>query len=517
MARISAKGGFHLFWGVAISTIISSVGVILIARLLSEGEFGVIAIALTAPNLIMIFRDVGVNSAMIKFISQHRVEDEAAKVKNILAAGLLSEVALGSILSTTSFLLSGVLATAVFLRPNIAPLIQVASLTIIGGALQIATQAAFTGYEKMELRSVTMICYSVIKTGLGFLLVVLGFGALGSILGTTTAYLTAGTVGVVILYMTLYRKLGAEKVKLVETLKIMFRYGLPLSVSVTLSGFLNQFYRFLIAVYCTDQMIGNYQVALNFAVLITFVSTPILTVLFPAFSKLNPETEKEELRNVFRFSVKYAALLVVPAATAIITLAQPAVSTLFGAKYVHAPRFLTLISVLSLYSAFGSLSIGNLMNGQGKTRINLYLSLITAAVGLPLSVLMIPRFGIVGSIATTLAAGIPSLFAGLYWTKKHFTATIDLASSVKILAASALSAIITYALITSLSVPNWVRLGTGSVVFLAVYGTLVPLLGAVNEVDVQNLREMLTDFGFLAHLLEYPLKIIEKLSKTKLR
>ena len=112
MAKVSAKGGFHLFWGIATSTIISAVGVVLVARLLSPSEYGIVTIALTAPNLIMIFRDWGVNAAMIKYVAQYNAENKPANVKSILAAGLVFELALGLSLSFISFLLSGFLATA---------------------------------------------------------------------------------------------------------------------------------------------------------------------------------------------------------------------------------------------------------------------------------------------------------------------------------------------------------------------------------------------------------------------
>lgn len=195
-------------------------------------------------------------------------------------------------------------------------------------------------------------------------------------------------------------------------------------------------------------MIGNYQVAVNFAVLITFFVTPVTTVLFPAFSKLNPQKESEMLRNVFQFSVKYAALLVVPAAAAVIALSQPAISTLFGEKYAYAPLYLTLYTIIYIYSAFGSLSLGSLINSQGKTEFNLKLTLITSAVGFPLSLLLIPKFGIIGLIAIKLTAGVPSLILALWWIKKHFTATIDWMSSAKILLASTLAALITYTAIS---------------------------------------------------------------------
>jgi O-antigen/teichoic acid export membrane protein len=201
----------------------------------------------------------------------------------------------------------------------------------------------------------------------------------------------------------------------------MFRYGLPLSISSILSGFLAQFYNFLVVIYATDTMIGNYSVATNFVVLITFFATPITTMLFPAFSKLDPHKEREALQNVFQYSVKYAALIVAPVATAIMVLAQPAVSTLFGDKYTEAPLLLALLAINYLYVAFGSLSTGNLINSQGETRLNLRLALITTAIGFTLGVILIPRFGIIGLIATTLTAGLPSLIIALSWIRRSYS------------------------------------------------------------------------------------------------
>jgi len=517
MAKVSAKGGFNLFWGVATSAVISAVGVILVARLLSPPEYGLVAIALTAPNLIATFRDWGVNSAMTKYTAQYRSENKTANLKSILVAGLFFELVLGFSLSFIPFLLSSFLATNIFQRPDIKPLIEVASFTIFSGALLTAAQSAFVGYEKMELNSITMICRSAFKTVLAPLLVTLGLGAFGAILGTTVGFLVAGLVSVLILYTVLYKNLQKPNVtmydrsEIVETIKNMLKYGMPLSFSVILNGFLVQFYNFLIAIYCTDQMIGNYNVAVNFAVLVTFFATPITTVLFPAFSKLDSKKETETLRNVFQFSVKYAALLVVPVTAAVMSLSQPAVSTLFGEKYTHAPLYLAWYIIIYLYSAFGSLSVGNLINGQGKTEVSLKLTLITSALGFPLSLLLIPEFGIIGLIATTLTAGVPSLIIGLWWVKKHFTVTIDYGSSGKILLASVLAAAITYAAISQLSVPSWITLTIGALIFLTTYTVTAPLIGAVNKTDIQNLREALKVLGPLFCIFNFPLNLIEKL------
>lgn len=151
-------------------------------------------------------------------------------------------------------------------------------------------------------------------------------------------------------------------------------------------------------------------------------TTPTATVLFAAFSKLNPQREMETSRNVFQFSVKYAAFLDVPAATAAVALSQPAISTLSGEKHKYAPLFLILIAISYMCSALGSPSLEKLLNGQGETKVTPKPTLITT-IGLPSSLLLIPKLGITGLIATNLATGIPSLIIGLSWIKKHYGTT----------------------------------------------------------------------------------------------
>ena len=505
MAKVSVKGSFHLFWGLVVSSVISAVGTVIIARVLSPSEYGLYTIALVAPSLIATFRDWGINSAMVKYTSQYNAENKPADVKNILAAGLVFETILGLALSILSFLLSGFLATTVYQRPAIVPLIQIASFTILTGALMSAVQAAFTGMEKLAPNSLTLVCQSAIKTVLVLGLVILGLGAYGATVGTTTASLIAGLIGVLLMW-TIYKDLpkpikGDDGLRIAENIRVMFRYGLPLSLSSILSGFLAQFYSFLIPIYATDLMIGNYSVATNFIVLITFFATPITTMMFPAFSKLDPQKENETLQNVFQYSVRYSALIVVPVATAIMVLAQPAVSTLFGDKYSEAPLFLSLLAITYLYVAFGSLSTGNLINSQGETKLNLKLTLITLAIGFTLSLILIPQFGITGLIATMLTAGLPSLMISLRWIGKHYTVTVDWTSSAKIILSSSVAAAAAYTLMSLLGFSSWIELVIGLAIFLLTFLLSILLTRAIDKSDMDNLKEMTRELGSINKVL----------------
>jgi O-antigen/teichoic acid export membrane protein len=516
MAQVSAKGIFNIFWGLAASSIITAVGVMFVAGILSEGEYGLVAIVLTGPNLIAIFRDWGVDWATIKYTAQYRAEDKEENVKSVVASIVVFEIILGLSLSLLSFFVSGFLATTIFDRPDIMPLIQIASFTIFADALLKAAQAVFTGYEKMEYHSITSIIYSILKTGFMLLLVILGFGTFGAVVGTTISYLLSGVVSILLLYVSIFKKLKTKnsKLEIFSTIKTMFRYGLPLSISAIVSGFLAQFYNVLIAIYCTDMLIGNYQVALNFAFIVTFFVMPIITVLLPAFSKLDGHKEQETLGNVFQFSVKYAALLIVPIAFAVIALSHPGVSTIFGEKYSYTPLYLALYVITFIYTAFGYLSVENILKSQGKTGLIMKLTLITSAINLALNLVLIPTLedGIFGLLITNIIAGIPSLLIALWWIKKKFNASIDWGSSTKIVLASSIAAALAYVVVSQLGISNWVTLIIGTIVFLTAYLLASPMVGAITRADVQNFKEMAKGLGPLALYLNLPLSFIERLT-----
>ncbi len=268
IAKVSAKGSFHVLWGLVVSTIIASVGTIFIARLLGSDLYGLYTVVLTVPAIIQIFRDWGINFAMIKFTAQYRAEGRIDEIRSVYLTGLLFEVIVGLALSIFSFFFAGFLATSVFNRPEIAPLIQIISLSIFAGGLVSAATAAFTGYERLELNSVMLICQSFFKTGIIIALVVIGLGTAGATIGFTVGTFIAGLIGVALIGV-IYRQLPkpvSHKRELKAYLKTMLTYCLPLSFATIITSLLPQFYAFLLPIhYISDNIpIGNYGVAVNF-------------------------------------------------------------------------------------------------------------------------------------------------------------------------------------------------------------------------------------------------------------
>jgi O-antigen/teichoic acid export membrane protein len=513
MAKVSAKGGFHLLWGLVVSTLISSIGTILIALFLGEDNMGLYSIAIAAPNLMATFRDWGINTAMIKYSAQYNSENNVEKIRSIFVSGLAFEIVLGLVLTILSISISGFLAD-IFQRPAIAQLIQITSLFILAGALVNTATAAFTGMERMHLNSIMLIIQSIVKTILIIGLVLLGLGTLGAVIGYSVAILIAGIAGVLLMY-TIYKSLPKStdaKLELMSTIRMMLKYGLPLSIGGILSGFLTQFYSNIMAVFVTvDALIGNYSLATNFVVLISFFATPVTTMLLPAFSKLDYRKEPEVLKNVFQYSVKYAALIVVPVTVLVMSLAQPAISTLFADRYNQAHLFLALLSVTYLFTALGSLSIGNLINSQGDTKTNLKMTLLTVGIGFPLSFALVSQFGIIGLIVTTTIVGLPSLFWSLGFIKKRYGVSVDWVSSTKIILSSAVTGVVTYLFVSLLPFSPLICLAIGVVVFTITFLLVAIVTKTISRADLANIRQIVGGLGPLRKPLTIIFNLLEKL------
>ena len=82
------------------------------------------------------------------------------------------------------------------------------------------------------------------KTVLMIALVVYGFGALGAVIGNVVSLLISGVTGGLLVWL-IYKNFppsGPLSIGFFENVKLMLKYGVPLSVGAIVNGFLLQFY-----------------------------------------------------------------------------------------------------------------------------------------------------------------------------------------------------------------------------------------------------------------------------------
>lgn len=136
---------------------------------------------------------------------------------------------------------------------------------------------------------------------------------------------------------------------------------------------------------------------------------------------------------------------------------------------------------------------------------------MTACIGFPMGYLLIMNFGVLGLIATSLTAGIPSLILALRFIKNKYGASVDWVFSCKILFSSGVAAFLTFVLVSLLCLASWLELFVGTLFFVVVFVFVALFSRTVCRSDVANLRGVAAGLGFVAKLVNVVLNLIEKL------
>lgn len=525
MGKDSAVGSFQLFAGRVTSSIILAVGVMILGRLISPEDYGLYTVALIPPLTFLLFQDWGIHSAITKYCANFRSTGHEGDIRKIISTGFTFSLGTGFALTLISMLFSSFIAVSIYGRPEAVFLMQLASIVILLMSIYTVSQSIFVGFEKMRFSVYTILSQAITQSVLSAVLVYFGFGAMGVLIGYVASYLIASIVAVFLLYFGIFNKLSKgnggrsnePKSDMRIILKPLLMYGVPLALSSLANGLLTQLYSSIMAFNVTDTLIANYRMALNFSVLLTFFTMPISTVLFPAFSKVNPGSEKGLIKTVFTSSVKYASLLLVPATIFVIMLSGPIVSVLYGNKWVFTPTYLALYSISQFTVIFGSISMKSLFTGVGETKLLMKLDILSLCIGVPLAFFVVPLYGIVGLIVVNIFAEIPEVSIGLYFAWKRYGVKADFGSSSRIFLAATIAAVVTFPFLFCFSLVDWLQLTISTLVFVATFLIGAPLVGAVNQTDVANLRSMFSGLGVISTLLEIPLSLMEKTLKIRLQ
>ena len=525
-AKTASRGGVQIFFSNILTTLVSAVGSIIVIRVLSPTEYGLYTIAGIPASMMGIFSDWGVNAALTKYIAQYRSEGKENTIASVLHAGLIFKMGLGLILASLTFLLSEFLAGFVLQKSEAMLLVQVSCLLVFGNQLCDTSWSIFLGFETMNYNALLQILKAVLKALLAPLLVLLGFEALGAVLGWCIGNLAGGVTCVLIIFFSHYRplrKVSSEGTRnFIEETRMMLRYGLPLGVLTIVGGFGGQLYLFLMTRYSSTFDIGNYGVASQFMVLVAFITFPISNVIFPFFSKISGDKARGKLEAAFRASVKYVSFLVLPAAVGVMALSQPLIGVLFGDKYSLAPLFLVFLSVGSLYSGLGSMSMGSLLSSQGETRVILRIGLLTLLVGLPLSFVLIPYLGVLGFIVNNLITQAVGTILYIYWVRKLFKFKMWISQSVRTyLAAFIMGGLVWGSLILLrlwVGINNHnILLGSGFLVGISSYLLLLPLIGAIKPTELNDLTVISKQFGPLNSIFNITFAILTRMVRIRNR
>jgi len=186
---------------------------------------------------------------------------------------------------------------------------------------------------------------------------------------------------------------------------------------VVISQQLNQWgAQFISSVYVDEAELALLAISMRLALLVPMVLTAVNMVVSPRFAALHHQGEKQKTEEVLAKSIKLLAA-VSSAVFLTMVLFGDMVLGIFGDQYVQASTLLTILVCGQLVNAMTGPS-GKLLMMSGFERDVRNSSLIVAAVGIILALVLTANYGVYGAaIATALTIATQNI--AFAWLVRH--------------------------------------------------------------------------------------------------
>lgn len=522
VTEYSARGGFFLFSGSALATVIMAVAAIVVGRLLGPDLYGQYTLVTTVPALVLLFTDLGISTGITKFAASLHNEGNDSRACSIIRCGFWFKFLVGVLATVLSVVFAGYLALVIN-RPDYAFYIQITSLSIVFQSVFVTVNSAFVGLDKSEYNALTTNVQALAKTVLQVSIVLVSFSLSGVLLGYVGGFVIASIVGAFVLFYRLLRpvrgsgnaRTDPSSESYGQMLNVLARYGMPLYVSALLGGFIPLYQKVVLGFFSSNVDVGSYSASANFVALLAVIPASITTALLPAFSKLDSSSAPNVVNAFFKRANKYTCLLIVPTAALLLLFSNQIVGIVYGSAYSSAGLFLAFSVLVYFLAAIGSLSLASFFNGLGKTRLTLGVALVNLLVVIVLSPVLANAYGVVGVVLASLAGGIVSTSVAAYIGVHRLKVQFEVGPTVKIYLAGFLASLLPLLFLHFM----WARyvevLIIGAVLYLIVYVTLMPLINIVDERELAALERMTSKIRGLKVAAKPVIKYIQRIHSIK--
>ena len=501
----SARGSIHLFAGAFSSTLINGLGLIVIARLLGAKGYGIYTLSTLPSSVMILLIDLGVNIALTAYCARLKVRGDHESISTAFRTALTFNLALSIVAFLTALIFSRQLSEHLLARPELTPYVKICLATIILQTAFSTLTALLLGMGKTQAIASLQLAQALTKNILAVALILSGLEVLGAVIGYVAGYgFTVALALTLKPVRALLKPRGNDPhIFSLSKLKQMVAYGIPVYGANILNNASQQYQRVILANYASDAEVGGFSAVVNFSALVGVFTAPIATSLLPSFSK---SRDTEEAGRLFRSSLKYLALIVLPITMLIMLNSKDLIELIYGPGFSFSSTYLSLYSLTFLLYGLGAPIIPSLFNGLGYTRRTLEIALTGLTVIIPSALLLASAMKVPGLITAIILSQLASLTYGLWTARKHLQITFQPRSLFKIYLAALLSAVLVFLIPTPY--PNHVaRIVLTSSAYLVAYAILAPVTGALKLKDLDDLAEVFNSTPLIKPLMNLVLNM----------
>ncbi len=372
------------------------VGLVL-ARLLTPDDYGLIGIILIFVAVFNSIVDSGFSSALV------RKNDATDRDYNTV---FISNMAVSIVLCLALFFTAPYIATF-FERPQLDALLKVMSGIVVINAFGVIQRTLFVKRVDFKTQTKISLISSITSGIVGISMAFTGFGV-WSLVGQQISRQALNTI-----FLWFYSKWRPRLKFSTDSFRELFGFGWKLLVSALINTVWKEIYQVVIGKCYSPAALGQYTRSHQFCgICSSNLTTIIQRVSYPVLSSI--QDDKERLKAGYKRIIKISMLLSFVLTLGMAGAAEPMIRVLVGDQWLPAVPFLQIICFQMMLYPLHSLNL-NMLQIQGRSDLFLRLEIIkkTIAIGpLLLGIFIDIYYMLIGSVFT----GFFAYYLNAYYT-----------------------------------------------------------------------------------------------------
>lgn len=339
------------------------VGLVL-ARLLSPEEYGLIAIITIFISVFNSIVDSGFSNALIRKQDATEVDYNTVFYTNLVISAVLS----------TALFFGAPLIADFFARPQLTPLTQAMSSIVVINAFSIVQNIRLTKNIDFKTKTKVSLIASVASGIIGIAMAFSGFGVWSLVAQQISKQLLNSV------FLWVFNKWLPKLIFSWKSFKEMFDFGWKLLVSGLINTIWTEIYQVVIGKFYQPQTLGQYTRAQQFSSIFSSNLTSIIQrVSYPVLSQL--QDDKERLKSGYKRIIKITMLVNFVLMLGLAAIAKPMILVLIGDKWLPAVPFLQILCFNMMLYPLHSINL-NMLQVQGRSDLFLKLEIVKKFIGL---------------------------------------------------------------------------------------------------------------------------------------
>lgn len=337
---------------------------VVLARILSPEDYGTIALITVFINILNVFVDSGLGSALIQ-----KKDADNTDFSTVFYTNVIFCIALYILM----FVISPFLAEF-YSRPELVSIIRVLSITILVSGVKNIQQAYVSRTLQFRKFFFSTLAGTIIAAVVGIWMAYHGFG----VWALVAQQVTNLSIDTIILWITV--KWRPEFVFSFKRLKSLFSYGWKLLVSALLDTFYTNLYNLVIGKKYSANDLAFYAKGELFPkAVVGNINNAIDSVLLPTMS--SEQDNKERVKQMTRRAIKTSTFCIAPLMMGLAGCSQNVISILLTDKWLPAAPYLVIFCITYMFYPIHTANL-NAIKAMGRSDLFLKLEVAKKIVGL---------------------------------------------------------------------------------------------------------------------------------------